>query len=383
MTKKLWLPLLGLLLAASTGLTKQLVYEGKSGIGKGKHIVFIANDHEYRSEQTCPALAKILAKHHGFKCTVIFGLDTDGTIKAGATDMPGTEALKDADLMFFFTRFMNLSDEQVQPIVDYFERGGPAVGVRTSTHCFNGQKGKWAKLNFSYKGDDYMGGLGEQIFGNTWHKDRGQSHYGSNHQMGCRITAAAKAGKHPIMKGVGDIHAYSGAYLSRPPADARPLLDVQVLNTFHESEEINPDKPVVNAGWARETYVAPSGTKKTARSVYTSFGASEDLLDEDARRFLVNACLWAAGLDKKITPKLKVDIVGEFAPSAYTSVVYYKGIKPLDLAGFESRIMPADALLNGLDTPKFVKRLPRILQNRPYFKKELEQKHPEIFEEDK
>ena len=40
-----------------------LTYEGDAGIGKGKHIVFIASDHEYRSEETLPALARILAKH--------------------------------------------------------------------------------------------------------------------------------------------------------------------------------------------------------------------------------------------------------------------------------------------------------------------------------
>ena len=38
-----------------------VVYEGTSGIGKGKHLVFIASDHEYRSEETLPALARILA----------------------------------------------------------------------------------------------------------------------------------------------------------------------------------------------------------------------------------------------------------------------------------------------------------------------------------
>ncbi|MEM9942606.1 MAG: hypothetical protein AAF939_13665, partial [Planctomycetota bacterium] len=43
-----------------------LVYEGDSGPGKGKHIVFLAGDHEYRGEQTLPMLARILAKHHGF-----------------------------------------------------------------------------------------------------------------------------------------------------------------------------------------------------------------------------------------------------------------------------------------------------------------------------
>ena len=118
-------------------MAQSLVYEGSEGFGKGKHIVLIANDHEYRSEQTCPALAKILANHYGFRCTVLFGLDKDGFIKAGAADVPGLKALKDADMLFFFTRFMNLKDEQADLLVEYFERGGPVVGVRTSTHCFN------------------------------------------------------------------------------------------------------------------------------------------------------------------------------------------------------------------------------------------------------
>ena len=377
--KKLTLLLLGLALIANPALSESLVYEGSNGIGKGKHIVFIANDHEYRSEQTCPALARILAKHHGFKCTVLFGLDKDGTIKAGAADVPGMEALKDADLLFFFTRFMNLKDEQAQHLVDYFERGGAAVGVRTSTHCFNGQKGKWAKLNYNYAGDDYRGGLGEQAFGNTWHKERGQSHYGSNHQEGCRITAVASARNHPILRGVGPIHAYSGAYLSRLPEGDTPLLEVQVLNTFGPSEDLNTDKVIVNAGWARESYTAPSGEKKKGRIVYTSFGASEDLLDEDARRFLVNASLWAAGLEKHIIPDLDVSIVGGFSPSAYTSGLYYKGVHPTDLSGWKIRIMPEPADLNGVSDANFTRRMTRILQNRPDLRKELEKKHPELF----
>lgn len=361
---------------------ESLVYEGTSGIGKGKHIVFIANDHEYRSEQTCPLLAKILAKHHGFKCTVLFGVDDQGEIKAGAADVPGLEALADADLLFFFTRFMNLKDEQADLLVDYFERGGPTVGVRTSTHCFNGQKGKWQKLNFNYNGNDYRGGLGEQVYGNTWNKERGQSHYGSNHQMGGTVTAVASAKGHPILSGVGPIHGYAGAYKSQPPADAIPLMEVQVLNTFHSSEDIKEDKPLVNAGWTRESYVAPSGDKKDARVVYASFGASEDMLDEDARRFYVNACLWAGGWDASIASDLDVSIVGEFNPSPYTTgAYYYTGVKPLDLAGFESAVMPADAPLGGLDDPKKARKLKGPLQNRPELKAKLTEKYPELFGE--
>ena len=119
----------------------RLVYHDpnlKDAIGSGKHIVFLAGDHEYRSEEAMPALARILAKHHGFKCTVLFNIDQDtGYIDPGNNNMPGTDALKDADLMVIFLRFQNFPKDQMQPIVDYLERGGPVVGLRTSTHAFN------------------------------------------------------------------------------------------------------------------------------------------------------------------------------------------------------------------------------------------------------
>lgn len=365
--------LLALMTSCSLLAATPLVYEGTEGPGKGKHIVFIANDHEYRSEETCPLIAKILAKHHGFKCTVLFGVDKSGNIKGGGTPIPNIDALKDADLLFFFTRFMKLPDEQADALVDYFERGGPTIGLRTSTHCFNGQKGKWAKLNFNYKGDDYDGGLGKQVYGNTWDKARGQGHYGQNHQMGGTISGV---GKHAILTGVEPMHTYSGAYKSLPPADASPLLEVQVLNTFGPSKEINKNKPPVNAGWARDSYVAPSGAKKNARVVYASFGASEDILDENARRFLINASFWALGLDDKITTDLDASIVGEFQPAPYTTGFFYRlGVKPSDLAGWDSQVMPSDAKYAGFEK-KANKRLLNTLRNRPNILKEIQKVHP-------
>jgi len=114
-----------------------LVYEGTEGPGRGKNVVLIADDHEYKSEEGLPELGRILAKHFGFRCTVLFGIDPKtGEIKQGLSNIPGTEALKTADLMVILTRFQNLPAEQMQPIVDYLDRGGPIVGLRTATHAF-------------------------------------------------------------------------------------------------------------------------------------------------------------------------------------------------------------------------------------------------------
>ena len=49
-----------------------LTYPGGAGPGQGKRIVLIAADQEYRSEQSMPMMAKILSRHHGFDCTVLF-----------------------------------------------------------------------------------------------------------------------------------------------------------------------------------------------------------------------------------------------------------------------------------------------------------------------
>src|SRR5476649_1204423 len=78
-----------------------VVYPGGDGPGKGRHIVLVSGDEEYRSEEALPQLAKILAFRQGFKCTVLFAIDpADGTINPVVRgNIPGLEALDGADLL--------------------------------------------------------------------------------------------------------------------------------------------------------------------------------------------------------------------------------------------------------------------------------------------
>ena len=69
-----------LMLAPARAQETSVTYPAKSGAGQGKHVVFLAGDEEYRSEEGLPMLAKILSQRHGFKCTVLFSVDPDGTI---------------------------------------------------------------------------------------------------------------------------------------------------------------------------------------------------------------------------------------------------------------------------------------------------------------
>ena len=57
-----------------------LNYLGVNGSGKGRHVVLIAADQEYRSEQSMPMLAKVLSRHHGFDCTVLFSVNEKGEV---------------------------------------------------------------------------------------------------------------------------------------------------------------------------------------------------------------------------------------------------------------------------------------------------------------
>src|SRR5688500_2496432 len=70
-----------------------VVYSRQDGPGKGKRVVLVSGDEEYRSEEALPQLGKILAVHHGFTCTVLFAVNPeDGTINPNRNDnIPGLE----------------------------------------------------------------------------------------------------------------------------------------------------------------------------------------------------------------------------------------------------------------------------------------------------
>src|SRR5262249_28035843 len=107
---------LGVTASVARAADPWLVFEGGVCPGSGREMVLVSGDDECRSEEALPQLAKILSKYHGFKCTVLFPIDpADGTIKPDhQTNIPGTEALKTADLAIFALRFRNLPDEQMQ-----------------------------------------------------------------------------------------------------------------------------------------------------------------------------------------------------------------------------------------------------------------------------
>ena len=312
-----------------------IVYEGDSGPGKGKHIVFIASDHEYRSEETLPALARILAKHHGFKCTVVFGVKPDGTIQPGFNNVPGIENLKNADLMYLFTRFQNWPKDQMQHFVDYLDRAGPVIGLRTATHAFNKipKDSPFAKYNNGFGGDDYKGGFGRQVLGEKW-----AGHYGGNHRQSTRIDIVEEKKDHPILRGVKDMWVQCGGYFANPLKPYETVAVAQPLMSMEPDGKPDPNKKPVPAAWTR-TYQGKDG--KSGRVFTSTYGASNDIENDGYRRMLINAVYWALAMEDKIAADSNVSFIGPYNATWRRGRGRRKGgTKPEDMAGWDTPIVP-------------------------------------------
>lgn len=310
-----------------------VVYQGEKGPGAGKHIVFLAGDHEYRGEESLPALARILARHYGFKCSVFFTTDPKtGFIDPGSSNIAGLDALKTADLLVVFLRFQDFPDAEMQHIVDYLDRGGPVIGFRTATHAFQIRRpeARFAKYTWNNKAEDYTGGFGRQILGETW-----VSHYGTNHKQSSRLVLQQDQASHPILRGVKDVWVQSGGYTANPIAGSTVLALGQILDGMTPDSPAARDKQEQPVAWYR-AYTGASG--KSGRVFTTTHGASEDLLNDGFRRMAVNACLWGAGLEASIRPASDISFVGPFNPSTYSFGGFVKGLKPSDMAGWDSPI---------------------------------------------
>jgi D-alanyl-D-alanine carboxypeptidase/D-alanyl-D-alanine-endopeptidase (penicillin-binding protein 4) len=307
-----------------------VVYKGGDGPGKGKHVVLVSGDEEYRSEETLPQLGKILAKRHGFTCTVLFAIDPkDGTINPDVNNnIPGLEALDKADLMVLFTRLRNLPDEQMKHIVDYVESGRPVVGLRTATHAFANDSSK-VYGRYGWQSKEWPGGFGRHVLGETW-----VSHHGNHGSQSTRGLIAPEAEGHPILRGIrdGDIWGPTDVYGVHLPDDCKPLVLGQVLQGMKPTDPPVADKkndPMMPVAWTRP-YTGERG--KTARTFTTTMGAAPDFAGEGLRRLVVNACYWAVGLEDKIPAKTDVDLVGEFKPTPFGFKGSKKGVKPSDHA---------------------------------------------------
>ncbi|PQO46786.1 family 16 glycoside hydrolase [Blastopirellula marina] len=295
-----------------------LTFPGGEGPGKGKHIVLIAAEQEYRSEQSMPMLAKILAERHGFDCTVLFGMNdkrqVDPTMPVYPEkgeedsfqehDIPGLEHLKQADLVILFTRLLTLPPEQAQHIADYLDSGKPIIGLRTANHGF--------RRPLPYKIDGKQVNIG-QILGGTF-----LAHHGAWHRDSTRGDIVPDMKDHPILKGVEDIWGPSDVYRTYKegeslPADCTALVYGQPLIGREHGGESNPEKEPLPVAWFKQWQTSAG---KSARVFQSTMGSGKDFESAGLRRLVINAAYWSLGLEDEIDANRSVEYVGPYKPLA-------------------------------------------------------------------
>lgn len=309
-----------------------VTYPPKSGAGKGRHIVLLTGDEEYRSEEGLPMLGKILSQRHGFKCTVLFSLDADGTINPKATrSLSNPEALDTADAVIMLLRFRAWPDATMAKLDKYLKAGRPIVALRTSTHAFNGlPKGSpWETWNYNNQG-----GFGKRVLGETW-----LTHWGRHKVEATRGVIEASQKNNPLLRGVTDIFGDTDVYEAYPPPDATILVRGVVLKGMRpdsepadyrkpratDKAEQGVNDPPMPVAWTR-LYTNETGT--TNRILTTTMGSATDLENEGLRRLVVNGVYWGLGLD--VPQKADVTYVDEYVPSFYGFDGFRKGLRPSD-----------------------------------------------------
>lgn len=251
-------------------------------------IVFVTGDHEYSGEATLPIIAAELEKNYGFRTKVLKASPDQNAEE----NIPGLEALKEADVAVFFLRWRRLPADQVQLIEDYLKTGKPVMGFRTTTHAFNYPKGhaleKW-------------NAFGELAFNAPpgWGGKANHTHYG--HLSSTDVTVIPAAANNPILMGVADsFHAKSWLYKVLPDYPAKGS------TWLLSGHAVNPDKKD-----AIDNPVAWTGQNTYGGKFFiTTLGHPEDFDLEPFQRLVINAIHWAAGkpVPKKWAGKIAVNV---------------------------------------------------------------------------
>lgn len=319
-----------------------LTYEPK-GEARGRHIVLISGDEEYRSEEAMPMLAKILSERHGFKTTVLFSVDKDGFIDSNNQEsVTNPAALDSADAILMSIRFRHWPDAAMKHFHDAVQRGVPIIGLRTSTHAFNMAKdstyGAWAWNNDK-------GGFGRIFLGETW-----VSHWGKHRAEATKGILEPIAKDNALLRGVTDLFGTTDVYEAAPPADATILARGQVLAGMEPGSppadyqkktkagnEQSVNAPMMPIAWSREV---KNDAGKTNKILCTTMGSATDLTNESLRRLVINGVYWGLGLE--VPAAADVSYVGSYTPLMYGTKDGTDLSDPHRFRGFKRGVRPAD-----------------------------------------
>ncbi len=341
MPKPLHLLSCSIALALSCGVAQAadneqwLTYPGADGPGKGKRIVLIAADQEYRSEQSMPMMAKILSTHHGFDCTVLFAVNDKGEVDPTMPvypekgqplkehHIPGLEQLAKADLVIFFARLLTLPMSERELIVKYVDSGKPFLALRTANHGFH------ASLPYKINGKQVR--WGEDVLGGSF-----MGHHGRWQADSTRGTIVPEQKDHPILIGVSDIWGNSDVYRTYKegtslPTNCTALVWGQPLMGRKPDDAPNPKLEPLPVAWFKHWQTSEG---KSARVFQSTMGSGTDLENPGLRRLIINATYWGMSMESAIAVTRSVNIVGDYKPLASGFNYAKLGVQPKPVAAY-------------------------------------------------
>ncbi len=230
-------------------------------------VVFLIGEDEYDTRTTVPAFVEGELAPRGIRPAVIHVSPED------PNDFPGLDrALPEADVLFLSVRRRTPGRPQLDAVRRHIEAGKPVIGIRTASHAFDrdapdADHARWATFDRDVLGAHYQG------------------HFAHN-EATLASTVAGSAG-HPVLKGVEmhDLPFTTSLYRSR---DLAPTTQVLVTGRIKGNPEPEP--------------IAWVNLRGDQRVFYTSLGGVEDFRTPAFRRLLLNAVLWASGLEVPIEP---------------------------------------------------------------------------------
>ncbi|MCA9178264.1 MAG: isochorismatase family protein [Planctomycetales bacterium] len=237
-----------------------------SGDRRPELAILIAED-EYDTRLTLPELAR--RWRDDFRITIIHGSEQE------RNDIPGLEALREADLLLLSVRRRTLPPEQLKVVRDFVAAGKPVLGIRTASHAFclrnmpaPAGAADWPEFD-------------QEVFGGNY-----TNHHGN--QLKSQVTYAD--GNHPITKPlgmlpVGGVVQHGSLYMAAPLEPGATVLLRGELNPSAAAKQASPE-PVA---W---TFQRRDG----GRSFYTSIGAPLDLQNRFYADLLHSALRWAADI---------------------------------------------------------------------------------------
>lgn len=209
-------------------------------------VVMFSGSKEYNSNESLDEFKKLLEEKHHCQCVV-------NVVEEKGTKLNGIEGLETADVALFFTRRVNLSEDQLAKVKAFIAAGKGVVGVRTASHGFQ----TWLEFD-------------PQVLGGSYN-----NHYMKD--LPAEVTIEEKAKDHPILAGVKPFSTMSKLYKNAKLAE-----DVTLLLRSKTESYAEP------AAWAREAKAGVHG-----RVFYTSLGGPNDFENPQFRQMLANAVRWA------------------------------------------------------------------------------------------